>query len=571
MDKKQAIQVLETIATYMEIKGENPFKIAAYRRAAQALEQDGRTLAEMDDPKAIPGIGQATADVIQELKETGASSLLNELAQQLPAGLLPLLTIPGLGGKKVGKLYRELGITDAESLLQAAKAGQIRALAGFGKKSEDNMIEALAVWNVRPERLPVADVLPFSEQLEQQIADFHDVIRFSRAGSLRRMRETVKDLDYIIATDNPSSVKDQILQLEGIANIIAKGNGKVSVELDLEEHTISVDFRLVPNEAFATALHHFTGSKDHNVRMRQLAKKRGEKINEYGIETVETGAIKTFPDERAFFAHFGLPYISPEAREDGSELERYRETAEEVSFIDAKADLHMHTTWSDGAHSLEEMAEAAKKRGYTHIAITDHSRYLKVANGLSIERLKQQHEYIREYNQQNNGITILTGIEMDILPSGELDYPDELLSEIDFVIASIHSAFSQSEEKLMERLQAAIFNPHVDLVAHPTGRLIGKRKGYAVDVPTLIQWASEAGCALELNASPRRLDLEVTWLKLAAETGVPIAINSDAHRIGTLANVEYGYAHARKAMLLPDQVLNTWPLEKLQHWLKRKH
>ncbi|WP_054704002.1 DNA polymerase/3'-5' exonuclease PolX [Bacillus sp. JCM 19041] len=570
MDKKHVIQLLEEIAVYLEIKGENPFKISAYRKAAQTLEKDERNLEQIGDPKQLTGVGQATSDVILELKQTGVSTTLEELKNEIPTGLIPLLTLPGLGGKKIGRLYRELGVTDADRLLQAAKAQQIRGLAGFGQKSEQKIVEAFAVWNRRPERLPIAQVLPFAEQLEIQLANLTDVIRFSRAGSLRRMRETVKDIDYIIATDHVSSVREQLLNLEGIKGVIAKGDTKVSVELTLEADTISVDFRLVADHEFATALHHFTGSKDHNVKMRQLAKQQNEKINEYGIELQETGEVRTFKNETLFFNHFGLPYIPPEAREDGSEIERYKDNEITVYSSDARADLHMHTTWSDGAHSIEEMAEAAKARNYSHMAITDHSRYLKVANGLSIERLKEQHDRIRAYNQANSDFTILSGIEMDILPNGELDYPNSVLEEVDFVIASIHSAFSQNRETLMARMKQAMFNPNVNLIAHPTGRLIGRREGYDVDVEQLIEWAAETNTALELNSSPSRLDLEVKWLKQAAEKEVLISINSDAHRMQTLQFVDYGYAHARKAMLSNEQIINMWPLDRLKQWLKDK-
>lgn len=568
MDKKQVIEGLEAIAIYLEIKGENPFKIAAYRKAAQALEHDERTIDQIEDPKQLNGIGQGTADVIREFKELGMSPFLEELKEAIPAGLIQLLTLPGLGGKKIGRLYRELNIIDAESLLNAAKSEQIRVLSGFGQKSEEKIIEAIDAWNTQPSRLSIASVLPFAEQLEHELTQFHSVNQFSRAGSLRRLRETVKDLDYIIATTKASAVKEQLLNLTGIQSIIANGDTKVSVELALEQYAISVDFRIVLPEEFATALHHFTGSKDHNVRMRQLAKQQGEKINEYGIEDVESGVITTFETEEDFYHHFNLPYIPPEAREDGTEIDRYTNNKESIWTGDATTDLHMHTTWSDGAHSIEEMAEAAKEKGYTHIAITDHSRFLKVANGLSIERLKEQHERINEFNQQNKDFRILTGVEMDILPNGELDYPDDVLESIDFVIASIHSAFSQDQATIMARLKAAIDHPSVNLIAHPTGRLIGKREGYDVDVEQLIEWASETNTALELNASPSRLDLEVKWLKLAAKKGVALSINSDAHRVDSLNFVDYGYGQARKAMLIKDNVLNTWTLSRLKQWLK---
>lgn len=366
-------------------------------------------------------------------------------------------------------MYRELGIIDADGLLEAARSEKIRAMSGFGQKSEEKIIEALDAWKTKPSRLPIASVLPFAEQLEEELKQSNCITEFSRAGSLRRLRETVKDLDYIISTNDAAAVKEQLLNLSGIQSIIAKGDTKVSIELSLEQHVISVDFRIVEPQEFATALHHFTGSKDHNVRMRQIAKQQGEKINEYGVEKIEDGSICTFNSEEAFYQHFNLPYIPPEAREDGSEIDRYLTQDESLWATDAKSDLHMHTTWSDGANSIEEMVNAAKARNYTHIAITDHSQYLRVANGLSIERLKEQHERIRELNQQNTDFRILTGIEMDILPNGELDYPDDVLETIDFVIASIHSSFSQDQATIMKRLKAAMDNPNVNLVAHQLG------------------------------------------------------------------------------------------------------
>ncbi|WDF04158.1 DNA polymerase/3'-5' exonuclease PolX [Shouchella hunanensis] len=566
MDKKQVIQTLEEIARYLEIKGENTFKISAYRKAAQALEKDERSLQEIDRPQQLAGIGKATSEVILELKETGQSTVLSELQESLPASLMELIQIPGLGGKKVGRLYRELGIESKEGLLEAAKLNTIQALEGFGAKSEEKMIQAIESWSERPDRLPLATVLPIAKKVESQLNEWAEVIRFSRAGSLRRLNETVKDLDYIIATDQPAVVKQRLLDLQDRTDIISKGDTKVSLNIKGNPHSVSVDFRIVADEAFATALHHFTGSKDHNVRMRQLAKQQGEKINEYGVEVLETGEILTFPNETDFFHHFHTAFIPPEAREDGTEIDAHPIGQQFVPYK-VMSDLHMHTTWSDGAQSFEEMAEAAKEKGYHHIAITDHSHYLKVANGLTVERLKAQHQAIRDWNERHTDFSIFTGIEMDILPNGSLDYEDDVLASIDFVIASIHSSFSQSKADMMKRMKQAMFNPHVDMIAHPTGRLIGKRAGYQVDVEQLIQWSKETGTVLELNANPNRLDLELMWLKRAVEVGAPLAINSDAHRIDMLEDVVYGYGQATKAKVPHDTIINTWSTEKLTAWL----
>ncbi len=559
------IKQLEMIATYLEIKGDNPFKISAYRKAALALEADERTLDEIENPATLKGIGKGTAEVIMELKQSGKSTLLGELAAEVPAGLLPLLKLPSLGGKKIGKLYQELQVVDIESLKQACEAKEVQKLAGFGKKTEEKILIAIKEASERPERLALPVVLPLADAIEEALAKMDGVERFSKAGSLRRMRETVKDLDFIIATTEPEKVRNQLLELDSISKVIASGDTKVSVEIAID-FPISVDFRLVKPNEFATTLHHFTGSKNHNVKMRQLAKKRGEKISEYGVENVETGEIKTFATEEEFFAHFNLEWIPPEAREDQGEVEK---SFTYVTNECIKSDLHMHTTWSDGAHSIEEMVEAARERRYQYIAITDHSKYLRVANGLSVERLKQQHAKIRELNKKYDDFTILTGIEMDILPDGTLDYDDDLLQEVDFVIAAIHSSFQQDRETIMKRLTTALESKHVDLIAHPTGRILGRRDGYDVDVELLIELAAKTNTALELNANPHRLDLAAHWLKKAEEAGVKIAINTDAHNKESLELMSYGTGVARKALLKPDTVMNTWTLERLQSFLKR--
>lgn len=570
MNKKEVIKILEMISIYLEIKGENSFKISAYRKAAQALEADQRTLEEIEAPATLNGIGKATAEVILELKETGKSSMYEELTEELPSGLLELLNIQGLGGKKIGKLYQELEVVDIESLRQACLDKKVQQLAGFGKKTEEKILIAIEEATVRPERLALPLVLPVAEQVQESLASMKGVIRYSLAGSLRRLRESVKDLDFIIATDDVSQVRDQLLALPIVTKVIASGDTKVSVEV-MAGFPISIDFRLVTEEEFATTLHHFTGSKDHNVKMRQLAKKRGEKISEYGVENVETGEVQTFKTEDEFFNHFGLSFIPPEAREDQGEVElaMKNETNHYITTNDIKGDLHMHTTWSDGAHSIKEMVEASRSMGYEYIAITDHSKFLKVANGLSVDQLKEQHQLIRELNEQYDDITILTGIEMDILPDGTLDYDDELLAEVDFVIASIHSSFQQDQATIMGRLKTALLNPHVDLIAHPTGRILGRREGYDVDVEQLIDLAKETNTALELNASPYRFDLSAHWLKKAEEAGVVLAINTDAHRRETLTDMHYGAGVARRAMLKGSSVMNTWPLEKIEAFLKR--
>ncbi|MBO8177277.1 MAG: DNA polymerase/3'-5' exonuclease PolX [Bacillus sp. (in: Bacteria)] len=566
--KKDVIRLLERIALYMELKGENPFKISAFRKAAQSLETDARSLTEITDFTKLPGIGKGTAAVIQEYIETGSSEVLEGLQKEVPEGLIPLLQLPGVGGKKLSKLYHELGVIDAETLKQACEEGKVQKLAGFGKKTEEKLLAALEQFGKRPERLPIAFMLPIVETLERKLKQFDGIEKFSRAGSIRRIKETIKDIDFIIATKEPEKVKEQLLQLERIKEAVSNGPTKVSLTFAYD-YDVNVDFRLVAPEQFATALHHFTGSKEHNVRMRQLAKERGEKISEYGVEDMNTGHIQTFSSEEAFFNHFSLPFIPPEMRESGEEIERILEQPAYLSLSDIRGDLHMHSTWSDGAHSIEEMVEACRKRGYQYLAITDHSQFLKVASGLTKERWYKQREEIQRLNEKYDDITILTGIEMDILPDGSLDFEDDVIQEMDVVIASIHSHFQQPKEKIMERLKTALSSQHVDIIAHPTGRLIGRRDGYDVNIDLLIQLAKETNTALELNANPHRLDLCVEHLQKAQYAGVKVVINTDAHHINHLSFMELGVSVGRKAWLKKETVLNTYNIDELKNFLKR--
>lgn len=570
INKKDVIRLLETIAIYMELKGENPFKISAFRKAANVLEQDDRSLSAIDDFTKLDGIGKGTSAVIKEYLETGESETLLELQKEVPEGLMPMLKLPGLGGKKISKLYKELGIDSMAALKEACLAHKVQELPGFAKKTEEKILEAINEAGTRPERLPVAFMLPIADDIDEYLEACPDITRFSRAGSLRRMRETIKDLDYIISCDNPEKVRKALLAIPKLSDVIASGDTKVSVQLNYDVE-VNVDFRLVKEEEFASTLHHFTGSKDHNVRMRQLAKERGEKISEYGIENLETGEIKTVKNEHEFFDHFGLPFIPPELREDGTEVEKAAKAEALIQLEDIKGDLHMHSTWTDGAYTIEEMAEACRRKGYKFIAITDHSQYLKVAGGLTPERLREQRKEIDRLNEKYDDFTILAGVEMDILPDGSLDYDDELLEEMDFVIASIHSSFSQSREVIMQRLKTALESHHVDLIAHPTGRLIGKRKGYDVDIDLLIELAKETDTALELNANPNRLDLSSENIKKAQDAGVKLSINTDAHNMDMLEHMPIGVAAAKKGWIEKKNVINTWELEELKRFLNRHH
>lgn len=566
--KKEVIQLLEKIAVYMELKGENPFKISAFRKAAQSLEMDDRSLSEIDEFTKLPGIGERTGEIITTFVETGKSPELEQLQEEVPKGLIPLLDVQGLGGKKLSRLYKELGITDKVSLLKEAENGKIAALKGFGQKSVDKMVEAVREIGTRPERYPIYDALKIADKIEAYLDTIPAIEAYSEAGSLRRLRETVKDLDFVIGTTDVEKVKTALLEFPLIQEVTNDGNTKVSVELK-DEIEIAVDFRLVSPADFPTTLHHFTGSKDHNIKMRQLAKEQDEKISEYGVEN-KAGENLHFKNESAFYDHFGLPYLPPEVRKDGQEIERIKRQSTFIEEKDIRGDLHMHTTWSDGAYSLSEMIEACIAKKYDYMVITDHGGFLKVANGLEKERLLDQVQKITTLKKEYPEIDIYAGVEMDILPNGTLDFEDDVLKELDFVIASIHSSFSQTEAQIMKRLETACKNPYVRLIAHPTGRIIGKRPGYQVNMEKLIQLAAETGTALELNANPQRLDLAAAHLEAAKAAGVKIAINTDAHDKKHLEFMKIGVRAAKKGWLEQGDILNSMTKQAFRQFIQNK-
>lgn len=562
---QDAIRHLERISVYLEVKGENPFKINAFRKAASLLEAAELDFMAIEDFTAMKGIGKGTATVLEEFRETGTSTALTELEQQVPEGLIALLKIPGLGGKKLAKLH-EVGVIDADSFAEKLADGTVEAMPGFGKKTVEKYSKALETFETRPERLPYGVMRKSVSELERTLAGIDQIIRFEVGGSFRRAEETCKDLDFIISTDQPKEVKAQLLEIEQIDEIIAAGETKVSIVLKRDDAYIAVDFRLVDDLAFASTLHHFTGSKDHNVRMRQLAKERGESISEYGVETKD-GLFQP-KTEQELFARYDLPFIPPELR--AGRLEFEADLDKLIQEADIKADVHMHTTWSDGTLSVDELVDACAARGYSWMAITDHSKYMKFVNGLTEERLRKQRVEIEAARKKHPAMTILCGVEMDILPDGSLDYENEFLQEMDYVIASIHSKFDQTEEEIMQRLENACRNPYVSLIAHPTGRIIGRRDGYAVNIDRLVELAAETGTALEMNANPGRFDLTASSLAKAKAAGVKIMINTDTHRPEMLEDMKLGVLHARKAYLEPSDVINTWTAKEARAFFDRK-
>lgn len=570
MNKREIVDQLNKIALYLEIKGDNPFKVTAYRRAGQALETDQRSLSGIDDFSKIRGIGKGTAGVIDELMRTGGSRVLAELEKEIPSGLIDLTGLPGLGGKKLGKLYRSLDVTDSDSLRAACEEGRVRALPGFGEKTEQKILAAIRSRSHRPEELPIAYMLGLAEKIETALGRI-GIRRFSRAGSLRRAKEQMKDLDFVLETEDASRTSAKLLDALPVSEVTVRGEAKMTVKLS-DPYRVSVDFRFASPSAFVTTLHHFTGSKAHHVLLRHLAKEKNEKISEYGVERKD-GELLTFKNEAAFYRHFGLNFIPPEVREGGDEVGRAQDgPLELISLADIRGDLHMHSTWSDGSYTVQEMAEAMRARGYTYACLTDHSRSLRVADGLSPERLMRQLKEVARVNAMFDDFTLFSGTEMDILPDGSLDYPDDILEKLDFVIASIHSSFSQSPQQIMRRLENACRNPYVRLIAHPTGRLLGKRKGYAVDPDRLIRMAAETGTALEINANRNRLDLSAGLARRAQDAGVRLAIDTDSHSKKMIEDMAIGVQTATRGWIRPQTVLNTMSMPEFAAFLKHgKH
>ena len=563
MTKKDVIQLLEKIATYMELKGENAFKVSAYRKAAQSLEVDERPLDEIEDVTELKGIGKGVGDVINEYRQNGQSTALEDLQKEVPEGLVPLLKIQGLGSKKIAKLYKELNITDKTSLQEACEAGKVSELSGFAKKTEQNILEAVKALGAKKENYPIDQMRGLNHQIIDYISQLDDIDQYASAGSFRRYKEQSKDLDFIISTNNPEKVQQHLLEIPNKVKDVAVGSTKVSVELEYDDETIGVDFRLIEPAAFYHTLQHFTGSKDHNIRIRQLAKAQEEKVSEYGIEKAN-GELLQFNSEAEIYEHFGVSWIEPSMREDGSEFDK--DLSQIIQLDDIKGDLHMHTTYSDGAFSIRDMVEANIAKGYEFMVITDHSQSLRVANGLQVERLLRQNEEIKQLNKEYDEIDIYSGIEMDILPDGSLDYDDEILAQLDYVIAAIHQSFNQSEAEIMQRLENACRNPYVRHIAHPTGRIIGRRPGYEPNIEKLAQLAEETNTILEINANPKRLDLNAQTVR--QYPNVKLTINTDAHHVDHLEFMKYGVATAQKGFVTKDRVINTMSREAFKSFIK---
>ncbi len=562
MDEKQLIKDLEIMSELLQLDGANPFKSGAYSKAARILSdlnEELATVIEEDRLTKIKGVGKGIAEKIHEFHETGQIRELKDLRDRIPKGLVEISSIPGLGAKKTRVLYKELDIDTVEKLQKACEDGRVEKLKGFGQKSAEKILAGIAQQEKFSgrNRLDKAQklALPILEKLRKN----KDVKEADIGGSLRRWKETVKDIDFVVSTQKPKEVMDFFASLEGVTGIVAKGETKSSVVLD---ESIQADLRCVTPEQYPFALLHFTGSKEHNTRLRQLAKEKNLKLNEYGLfpEENEENSLPS-KSEKDVYKHLGLSYIIPEQREDMGEVEAAQnrgELPETLKYSDLKGILHMHTHYSDGKPKLEEYAEWADGNGIEWMGIADHSQSLKVANGLSPERVKKQHEEIDEVNKKFKGkkIRLLKGIESDILPDGKLDYTEDLLESFDFIVASVHTNFGLSKPEQTKRIIKALEHPATTILGHMTGRLLLQRDGYALDEKEVIKAAAKNNVAIEINANPRRLDIDWRLIQYAKEQGCLFSIGPDAHVMDGLEDIHFGIAMARKGWLTPEDVVN---------------
>lgn len=562
--KKDYIKQLERIATLLELSAENPFKVSAYRKAAANLEAFEGDINAIADFTQLKGIGKGVAEVLEDIRTHHESSLLKSLKEQIPEGLIQMLKIRNLGAKKIVKINGALGITTVDELKAACLNNEISALAGFGKKSEENILSGIEEMLTMTERLSIYQVHQFTQMIDAALAQIDEIARFSVTGSFRRRNEFSKDIDYIVETSDRENVKVQLTKLPFIKKVELAGVEKVTVQAEREDLITTVDFRFTDSAGYAHMLQHFTGSKEHNIRIRQLAKERNEKISEYGI-TTDDGNLIQMQSEAEIYQHFNQTFIPPEMRQDGSEFE-FKEFDEVIQPEDIRGDIHMHTTYSDGAHTLEQMIEACIAKGYEYMMITDHSKSLYVANGLSEERLLEQHARIKALDAQYPEIDIYSGVEMDILTDGEMDYSNDVLAQLDYCIGAIHQSLNQSEDEIMKRLINACNNPYIRHIAHPTGRLIGRRNGYHVNMPKLIETAQKTNTILEINAHPMRLDLSSDVLKQYPD--IKLVINTDAHAIDQLDLMKYGVSTAIKGYVKKEQVINTLPRKDFKSWIQ---
>ena len=571
MTNAEIAAVFEQIADLLEFQGANPFRVRAYRTAARTIAELTEPIAQLvksegKDLTELSGIGTDLAEKIATLVNTGTLPLLEELKGQVPESVLTLLRVPGLGPKRAAALYKKLQISTLEDLRQACLEHRVRELEGFGAKTEENILKGIEAAIQAGQRILWYEADQIVQALQDHLKGTPGLRRLEPAGSYRRGKDTVGDLDFLALADDPTPVMDQLAAFRGVKSILARGDTKMSIVL---QTGVQVDLRVVPAESFGAALQYFTGSKEHNVILRGMAKDRGLKINEYGVFRGEERIAGS--EEADVYATLDLPWFPPELREGRKEFEwaANGRLPDLVTLEDIRGDLHMHSTWSDGVATIEEMAEAAHALGYQYIAITDHSQRVTVANGLNAERLLAQWQAIDRLPKKWRNFHILKGIEVDILEAGGLDLPDEILREADWVVASVHFGQNQPREQITRRMIEALQNPYVCAIAHPTGRLLLERPAYEVDLDAVLRAARDYGKMMELNAHPRRLDLDDVACAAAKAYGVPIVISTDAHSINGLDAMRYGILQARRGGLTKRDVVNTRSWRDLKKFLPK--
>ncbi len=573
MKNSLVAKIFYEIADMLEVKGVE-FKPQAYRRAAQAIESLSRPIenvAAEGKLEEIPGVGKNIAKKIEEIVRTGKLKYHEDLKKSFPLKIEELLSVEGVGPKKIKLFYNKLGIKSLKDLEKAAKQGKLRKLPGMGEKSERQILESIQFAKSSGKRVLLGYILPVAEEIEERMRSLDAVEQVEIAGSIRRRKETIGDIDVLVVTKRPKKVMDYFVSLPNVAKVVAKGPTKSTVRL---KEGIECDLRVVHAKSFGSALMYFTGSKSHNIALRKIAIKKGWKLNEYGLFSVRGGKEKQIAGktEKEVYKKLGLPYIEPELRENKGEVEAALKgkLPKLIGYNDIRGDLQMHTKWSDGANTIEEMALAAKELGYEYICISDHVGTLRIARGVTARGLAKQMKEIDKINKKIEGIRILKGAEVNILSDGRLDMKDSVLKELDVVVASIHGGFRQSREQLTHRLLSAIENENVDIIAHPTGRLIQKRKAYEVDLEKIFEACKRTGVALEINSYPNRLDLNDDNARYAVNSGCKLVINTDSHSADHLRYMELGIATARRGWVRKSDVINTLPLKKLINFFKKK-
>lgn len=560
MHNSEVARIFYEIADILELQGVK-FKPQAYRKAARSIESLEEDIETIEDFTSIPGVGKAIAKKIAEILETGKLEYLENLKEETPEGLEELLRLPDIG-PKTAQVLADQGITSIEVLKEALDQHRLQKVKGFGPGTEENLKRSIQLYTFQKERKLLGKVLPLCRMVKDSLADIADTVVI--AGSIRRWEETVGDIDVLAISSQPEILIDTFTQLPFVEQVLARGSTKSTVILK-RGIQIQSDLRVLPEESFGAAFQYFTGSKEHNIKLRKIAVRKGYKLNEYGLFDRSTNQRVAGESEAEIYSRLGLQYIPPELREDQGEIEAAQRNSlpELVDMSQVRGDFHVHTVWSDGSNTIEAMALKGRELGYEYIGICDHSQTLKVAHGLSEERLLEQMTFIKELNDRIQGITILSGVESDILPDGSLDYPDAVLEQLDFVIASIHSRFKSSQKEVTARVVHALQHPLVTVVGHPTGRIIGRRAPLNLDLEQIFKTAAKTGTALEINCYPDRLDLKDTLVRTAKEYGVTLALGTDAHSAQDLAFMELGVRTARRGWAGPGDILNTLSADTL--------